>query len=158
MSLKSEREKLLQDLKETVDLMPDPPALNMKVIEKCTRSGETLYEEWKIEYTVESLDTMLIEAGRTVPAYLLIPKGDEHKPPFPAMICFHQCNVDCLIAKEAVVGKALYRPDQAYGYELVIQGFVVLAPESINCGERNVPSIRKGPLEDSSRRFSLQEI
>ncbi len=59
------------------------------------------------------------------------------------MICFHQCNVDCLIAKEAVVGKALYRPDQAYGYELVIQGFVVLAPESINCGERNVPSIRK---------------
>ena len=47
MSLKSEREKLLQDLKETVDLMPDPPALNMKVIEKCTRSGETLYEEWE---------------------------------------------------------------------------------------------------------------
>ena len=66
-----------------------------------------------------------------------------------------------MIAKEAVVGKVPWaatrqttfselegrvvvdRADQAYGFELVHQGFVVLAPDSINCGERNIEAIRE---------------
>jgi dienelactone hydrolase len=120
------------------------------------------YEEWKIEYDVETSETMPVEAGRRVPAYLLIP-GDQHSRPLPAMICFHQCAIDCVTGKEAVVGKAPSSPasvtmsevlriservfvdriDQAYGLELVHQGFVVLAPDSINCGERNIEAIRQ---------------
>jgi dienelactone hydrolase len=59
------------------------------------------------------------------------------------MIAFHQCNVDCTFGKEAVVGKVIVRPDQAYGLELAQQGFVVLAPDVVNCGERNIPAIRQ---------------
>ena len=54
---------------------------------------------------------------------------------------------DCIITKDAVVGRAVQRPDQAYGYELVIQGFVVLAPDAINCGERHIPAVRH-PFEN----------
>jgi len=76
--------------------------------------------------------------------------------------------VDCVVGKEAVVGKIHWAPsvsrspsyepgeralvdraDQAYGYELVHQGFVVLAPDSINCGERNIEPIR---IEGENRK------
>lgn len=108
------------------------------------------YEEWKIEYNVESSDTMPAEAGRVVPAYLLIPKHAPGKC-LPALICFHQCGIDCTVGKEAVVGRLpdgpvelapLDRSDQAYGRELVKEGFVVIAPDAINCGERHIPQIR----------------
>ena len=46
-----------------------------------------------------------------------------------------------------MLGKAFNRPDQAYGYELAREGFVVLAPDSINCGERPILAIRQ-PGED----------
>ena len=53
-------------------------------------------------------------SGERIPAYLLIPfKGEA---PFPAVVANHQCNVDCDVGKDAVVGKAYLRPDQAYGY------------------------------------------
>ena len=61
-----------------------------------------------------------------------------------------------IIAKDAVVGKAVQRPNQAYGYELVIQGFVVLAPDAINCGERNIPEIRH-PYENKHCHQILNE-
>ncbi len=135
---------------------PDPPPLNLKVLSKSTFLE---YEEWKIEYDVETEETMPVQAGWSVPAYLLVPRNRDK--PMPAMICFHQCAEDCVVAKEAVVGKAPWVPtsswtffqatgrvsidrlDQAYGYELVHEGFVVLAPDSINCGERNIEAIRK---------------
>lgn len=119
------------------------------------------YVEWKIEYDVETPETMPVEGGRSVPAYLLIPRGD-HEAPLPAIMCFHQCALNCAIGKEAVVGKAPWshevsewnpqrpqawisaaRIDQAYGLDLVHQGFVVLAPESICCGERHIEAIRQ---------------
>ena len=123
------------------------------------------YDEWKIEYDVQSSDTMPVEAGRRIPAYLLVPNRGER--PFPAMVCLHQCAVDCTIGKEAVVGKIPWSPsntswfmnsnpsagtefrvsfdrrDQAYAYELVHEGFVTLAPDSVNCGERNIEAIRQ---------------
>jgi dienelactone hydrolase len=81
------------------------------------------------------------EIGESIPAYLLIP--DNIAPPFPAVVANHQCNNDCDVGKDAVVGKAYFRPDQAYGFELVLRGFVVLAPDSINCGERNIKELRE---------------
>jgi hypothetical protein len=50
--------------------------------------------------------------------------------------------MDCDWGKEAVVGKVVERRDQAYGLELVRRGFVVLAPDSINCGERWIRGVR----------------
>ena len=91
------------------------------------------YEEWKIEYDVETAATMPAEAGRRVPAYLLVPH-QAYERPSPAMVCFHQCGEDCAVGKEAVVGKVPYssmgnstffesegrisidRSDQAYGW------------------------------------------
>ena len=135
---------------------PDPIPINLKILSK---RSFLEYEEWKIEYDVETVDTMPTEAGWRVPAYLLVPRVREK--PLPAMLCLHQCAEDCVVAKEAVVGKvpwapannttffetdgrvSLDRTDQAYGYELVHEGFVVLAPDSINCGERNIDAIRR---------------
>jgi len=149
------RRELFEAFGETT--LPDPVPLNLEILWKRTFLD---YEEWKIEYDVESPETMPLEVGQRVPAYLLVPR---HQPkPMPAMIAFHQCAGDCTNAKEAVVGKAPWVPidrqtsyfetdgrvhidrtDQAYGYELVHEGFVVLAPDSINCGERNIEAIRK---------------
>jgi dienelactone hydrolase len=100
------------------------------------------YEEWRIDYAAEGPESMPEASLRRVPAYLLVPHATKFRPPYPAAVCFHQCSCDCGSGKEAVVGKHVDRPDQAYGYELVLQGFVVLAPDHYNCGERNVPSIR----------------
>jgi dienelactone hydrolase len=59
------------------------------------------------------------------------------------MVCFHQCFTDCDIGKESVVGKVVERPDQAYALELVREGFVVIAPDVLHCGERRIPSLRQ---------------
>ena len=142
-----------------VDRFPKRVPLNTRILYKRTFLE---HEEWKIEYDVESADTMPVEAGRSVPAYLLIPRCQQTKP-LPAVICFHQCAIHCVLGKEAVVGKvprssesgaklSQLRPhdrvscdllDQTYGFDLVHQGFVVLSPDSINCGERNIEAIRK---------------
>jgi dienelactone hydrolase len=85
--------------------------------------------------------TYQAEEDDTVNAYLLVPRCSE--PPFPGIVAHHQCNIDCDLGKEAVVGKVPERADQAYGLELVRRGFVVLAPDSVNCGERFVKSVRE---------------
>ena len=146
MSLEQQRMELQEALLKKREEMlghTEHPQLDMKILQKRRVQTDYYdYEEWKIEYTVETRESMPIPAGQTVSAYLLIPSREGLEDPFPAMICFHQCNVDCPLAKEAVVGKVSYRPDQAYGLELVSEGFVVLAPDSINCGERFIPAIR----------------
>ncbi len=86
---------------------PEAPPLNLKVLSKRTFLE---YEEWKIEYDVEGAATMPAEAGRRAPAYLLIPRHRAMR--LPAMVCFHQCAVDCTVAKEAVVGKGTLGKDQ----------------------------------------------
>ncbi len=89
-----------------------------------------------------------LHAGRSVSAYLLIPR-ERAETPLPTMVCFHQCNVDCILAKDAVVGKTGEATlDQRYGLELVKAGFVVLAPDSLDCGERNIPDLRASDEND----------
>ena len=154
----SSKGKLRHELYESLgeERFPESPPLSLEIISKRTFLE---YEEWKVQYDVETAETMPAAAGWRVPAYLLIPRHRDR--PMPAMVCFHQCAEDCVVAKEAVVGKAPWVPtnnwtffrsdgrvsvdrlDQAYGYELVHEGFVVLAPDAINCGERNIDAIRQ---------------
>jgi len=79
--------------------------------------------------------------GETIPAYLLIPRGETF--PLPGVVAFHQCGYHCDIGKEQVVGKRVDLPDQAYGFELATQGFVVLAPDAAKVGERYDPDLRE---------------
>ena len=82
-------------------------------------------------------------------AYLLIPR--QGHAPFP--LSSHTINAPSIVnrGKEAVVGKVAERPDQRYGLELVRRGYVVLAPDSINCGERCVPGSARGGRYRASR-------
>ena len=112
---------------------PDKGPINLKVQSERIQYHVVSYRELSVTYEGEQ--------GEIVPAYLLIPTSGS--PPYPAVVANHQCNADCDIGKDAVVGNAHLRPDQTYAFELVLRGYVVLAPDSINCGLRNIPGVRK---------------
>ena len=83
------------------------------------------------------------EPGEPIPAYLLVPRLKTDKP-LPAIYAAHQCACQCDVGKEQVVGKApVNLPDQAYGLELVQEGFIILAPDANKVGERYDPSLRE---------------
>lgn len=67
--------------------------------------------------------------GDDVPAILLQPVGPG---PFPAVVAMHQSSRD---AKFEVIGVSGDR-ELAYGHELALRGFVVIAPDMITTGER----------------------
>ena len=154
-SLLDDREALRCELLEEFGPVPERVPLALRVVSKRNFAE---YEECKIEYNVESATSMPAETGRTVSAYLLTPTREQDEL-LPAVICFHQCAIDCAVGKYAVIGNirssvgrvpvspvglaSIDRRDQAYGLELVHQGFVVLAPDAINCGERNIKAIRQ---------------
>jgi dienelactone hydrolase len=118
---------------QTMGPWPQLSDLKIEILSRREMSWHNGYSELKIRYTGEKEEW--------IPAYLLIPRLQQSA--YPAVVAHHQCNVDCDVGSDAVVGKAVLRPDQAYGFELVQRGFVVLAPESINCGIRNVEGVRK---------------
>ena len=126
-------ERRLNDWIEQFGGWPEKEPVRMKIESERGRFHNAPYRELSVTYVGER--------GEVIPAYLLIPT--EGKPPYPAVVANHQCANDCDIGKDAVVGKAHHRPDQAYGFELVQRGYVVLAADSINCGERNVEGLRK---------------
>jgi len=82
------------------------------------------------------------EPGERIPAYLLIPRASSRER-FPAVLASHQCACMCDVGKEQVVGKCSFLKDQAYGLELVLEGFVVLAPDANKVGERADPDLRE---------------
>ncbi len=145
---RKETEKIRDSIKSRFDdwlkkfgPMPEHNPVNIQIHSERTITWFDGFRELYITYNGES--------GETIPAYLLIPlKGEA---PFPAIVANHQCNVDCDVGKDAVVGKAYLRPDQAYGFELAINGFVVLAPDSINCGERNIKGLRNQGERDKNK-------
>ena len=101
-------------------------------------------ETWRREYATHTEIKLTYdgEPGERIPAYLLLPRTDAN-PPFPAVFAAHQCACQCDIGKEQVVGKSADWPDQAYGLELVREGFVVLAPDANKVGERYDPKLRE---------------
>jgi len=122
-----------------LERLPPRVPLDMKVLEKRIKRD---HEEWQVEYASERFDPALDARAGRIPAYVLVPRGDDFKAPFPAMVCWHQCSIDCDLGSDSVVGKVVDRPDQAYGLELVRQGFVVIAPDTWGCGRRHIPGVR----------------
>ena len=122
-----------------LDRLPPRVPLDMKILSTRKKSD---HEEWHVEYASERFDATLDARVGRIPAYVLIPRHEDFKAPFPAMVCWHQCSIDCDLGSDSVVGKAVDRPDQAYGLELVRQGFVVIAPDTWGCGQRNIPGVR----------------
>ena len=121
--------------------LPQREAVNVSVHSERRRSHDgDLYLEQYVTYNGDD--------GEDIPAYLLIP--EERAFPSPAIVANHQCSVDCDLGKDAVVGKSYDRADQAYGFEMMLKGFIVLAPDSINCGERAIAGL-KGPECDQSK-------
>lgn len=83
------------------------------------------YTRNKIEYVVN---------GRTIPAFLLIPKG---KGLFPAVLINHQHHSQRNWGKSEVCG-LVGDPLQNFGDALAHSGFVVIAPDAICFEERRV--------------------
>lgn len=142
--LKELRKEFDQRIAPVTELLENAPPLDLRILQKrIVVEHEGKVEEWKIEYKLETEETMVEPGGQKASAYLLIPRREEVRPPYPGIVAFHQCAVDCVLGKESVVGKVFHRPDQAYGLELALEGFAVLAPDSVNCGERRIPAIRE---------------
>jgi dienelactone hydrolase len=111
------------------------------------RGDLDVHEEWRREFFTHTEIKLSYqgEPNERIPAYLLLPRT-KTPPPWPAVYAAHQCHCYCDIGKEQVVGKFPDAPDQAYGYELVKEGFVVLAPDANKIGERYDPQ-RREPWE-----------
>lgn len=77
--------------------------------------------------------TYASEPGDRVTAWLLIPKG-EAPGPRPAMLCLHQTTKGGKDEPAGLGGK----PNLAYAKELVGRGYVCLAPDYPNFGERKL--------------------
>ena len=81
--------------------------------------------ETHVRYTLSFLS-----CGERIPAYLLIPKNAPK--PWPAVLALHETDPS---GKNHVVGLS-GNLSLAYGLELVLRGFVVLAPDEMTAGQR----------------------
>jgi dienelactone hydrolase len=108
------------------------------------RGELNVHEHWRREFSTHTEVKLSYdgEPGERIPAYLLLPRHTSAAK-LPAVLAAHQCDCRCDIGKEQVVGKCVDLPDQAYGLELVREGFVVLAPDANKVGERHDPELRE---------------
>jgi len=125
------REELLARLRGWCGAFPERGPLNAR---ETARREYATHTEVQVEYDGEP--------GERIPAYLLLPRNAPMGC-LPAVFAAHQCAWQCDIGKEQVVGKCADLPDQAYGLELVREGFVVLAPDANKVGERYDPKLRE---------------
>ena len=132
------RSELFERLKEWCGEFPHQGKLNVT-------------EDWRRDYFTHTEIKLSYEGepGERIPAYLLLPRNPIGSPT-PAIFAAHQCGHHCDIGKEQVVGKCRDLPDevygledQAYGLELVREGFIVLAPDANRVGERFDPDLRE---------------
>ncbi len=110
------------------------PARGALEVEEYQRREFATHTEIKLSYAGEP--------GERTPAYLLLPRNAPRAKQ-PGILAAHQCASACDVGKEQVIGKCVDWPDQAYGLELVREGFVVLAPDANKVGERYDPSLRE---------------
>lgn len=121
---KAKRTTLLQLLRERCGEPPEGPTLEPQEIHR---------REWQTHTEIKL--TYQGDPGERILAYLLIPRHAGGGR-LPAIFAAHQCGGLCDTGREQVVGKCVDLPDQAYGLELVREGFVVLAPDANKVGER----------------------
>ena len=102
-----------------------PYARNTRSIEFIEKTEYEDYVRHKLRYLVGNQEE--------IRAFLLVPKGV--RPDSPAIVAMHQTND---FGKDEVVGLHGNK-DYAYGHELAVQGYVVLAPDYLTAGERVFP-------------------
>lgn len=95
-------------------------------VELLEEIDEGAYVRRKITYASEPRDR--------VPAWLLVPKGEQPRKAWPAALCLHQT---VQIGKDEPVGLG-GRATLRYAKELAERGYVVLAPDYPNFGEHEV--------------------
>lgn len=117
------RADIVSRLYSTIGAIPVPR--NARDVEVLGEEALSTYTRRRIRYLVGDQDV--------IPAYLLIPNGIEQ--PTPAVVAMHQ-TVSC--GKDEVVGLQGFL-DYAYGHELAMRGYVVLAPDYLTAGERVYP-------------------
>ena len=118
------RAHILGHLQEVMGPLPGAERrvpLDLEVLET---HDERNYTRQKIRYAVEP--------GDRVPAWLLVPKHRKAKA--PAMLCLHQTTK---IGKDEPVGLG-GKPNLSYAKELAELGYVALAPDYPNFGERKL--------------------
>ena len=120
---------------------PQKPKLDFKVISSEEIDG---YTKQTVEYNVEE--------SERVRAFLLLPKTLREKN--PAVLAAHQHNVQYHLGKSEVVGTA-GDPMYAYGLELCLRGYVVIAPDHLCFEERIAPYYQE--MADNNRTYELVE-
>jgi hypothetical protein len=120
-------------------------------IKRNTRSIEVIAEEELNAYMRRKI-IYYVGEGERITAYLLHPKRLPKLA--PAILALHQ-TVES--GKDEVVGLAGC-PDFAYGHELAMRGYIVLAPDHLTAGERVYPnedSFESGPFYKQYPNWSM---
>ncbi len=136
------RESIRARLFETIGIPP---------VTRNTRSIQIVNEEKLGEY-VRSKISYIAGEGERITAYLL--RSKDLIKPAPAILALHQT---VKYGKDEVVGLNGY-PDFAYGHELAMRGFIVLAPDHLTAGERIYPgkdSFDSGPFYEQYPSWSM---
>lgn len=136
------RKDILARLFRTIGL--PPVSRNTRALESTAEEELSEYARCKISYQVGN--------GDRITAYLLRPKDIE--PPAPAIIAMHQTVGS---GKAEVVGLDGHQ-DFAYGHELALRGYIVLAPDYLAAGERVFPekdSFESGPFYEQYPDWSM---
>lgn len=118
-------EDIQRRFQENIGLPPFPR--NTRHIETIETVDCQAYVRHKLRY--------LVGEQEEIHAYLFVPGMGKKETGFPAILAMHQMND---FGKDEVAG--LYgNKDYAYGHELVLRGYVVLAPDYLTMGERIFP-------------------
>ena len=132
----SEKRKDIQRrFQENIGLPPF--SRNTRHIETIETVDCQAYERRKLRYVVGDREE--------IHAYLFIPRTHRTEAKIPAILAMHQMND---FGKDEVAGLHGSK-DYAYGHELAMRGYVVLAPDYLTMGERIFP----GKLQFDSLPF-----
>jgi len=139
-------EQRREDIRERLfDTIGVPP------VTRGTTSIQIVGEE-KLDEYVRSKISYCVGEGERITAYLLHP--EKLTKPAPAILALHQT---VRSGKDEVVGLDGC-PDFAYGHELAVRGYIVLAPDHLTAGERVYAgrgSFDSGPFYERYPNWSM---